>query len=130
MPSYMGAITFRPNASIDRSISPLYTSTERSFPESTCFRREVLPNIHMSAENSPANQELQSDIDKLKDPSSYKETFERKEVQELQQAIDIIATLRTASYKDASKVGWEKLAHARDYLDRLLKKQFEDPEQS
>ncbi len=86
----------------------------------------LLPN--MPSEAPTPEPAMQSDIDRLKNPASYKEQFESTEVQELSQAIDILARLRMSTHDDASRVGWEKLEHARKYLDELLKMQFSEPE--
>jgi len=70
---------------------------------------------------------LQSDIDKLKEPRSYRERFETEEVQALTQAIDILWRLaREAHQVDATKVGLDKLTNAKLYLDKLLSLQLGD----
>jgi hypothetical protein len=83
-----------------------------------------MPDKHSHGER------LQSDIDKLKDPTPYISRFETKETQELSQAIDILWRLASEAHNvDASKVGLDKLTNAKIYLDRLLHKHFGDPEQ-
>jgi hypothetical protein len=69
---------------------------------------------------------LQKDIDKLTDPTPYKEKFETEEAQELNQAIDILFRLQSHTFLDASSVGYQKLTSAKMYLDKLLKKHLEE----
>jgi hypothetical protein len=73
---------------------------------------------------------LQSNIDKLKDPKPYQEKFEMQEVQQLSQAVDILDKLSINNYHHhGSRVGYEKIRNAQMYLDKLLKQQFDAPEE-
>ena len=81
----------------------------------------------MSESTSP-ERKLQADIDRLKDPSPYREKFETKEAQQLSQAVDILWRLQGEAYKDASRVGYEKLRDAKLYLDGLLKQHLDREE--
>ncbi|HTU44211.1 MAG TPA: hypothetical protein VMF91_04080 [Bryobacteraceae bacterium] len=76
-------------------------------------------------ENFGPERRLRAEIDKLKDPAPYKETFETVEAQQLSQAIDLLAALQNGTFLDASQVGYEKLRNAKLYLDKLLKKHLE-----
>lgn len=66
-------------------------------------------------------EELQDDINRLKDPTPYQEKFENKETQQLTQAIDILNDLKHNAALDSSRIGYEKLRNAQAYLDGLLK---------
>lgn len=82
----------------------------------------------LMADKLSGEERIQADIDRLKNPMPYQETFETQQVQELKQAIDILWRLQQATFKDASKVGYEKLQNAKFYLDKLLKRHFGDSE--
>jgi len=73
---------------------------------------------------SPEEQ-LQGDVNALKDSSSYKEQYAETELQELKQALDILFRLRQAVAQDSSKLPWDKLYSASQHLEKLLKEHIE-----
>ncbi len=76
------------------------------------------------SENAPGvspDSALQQKIDKLKDPEQYKEKYQDIEIQKLKQALDILSEIRKSVATDSSKVPWDKLERARQYLDKVLR---------
>ena len=68
-------------------------------------------------------QKLQADIGNLKDPAPYRQKFETERIQELTQALDILARLRREAWKGGPSIPHQKLFHAWDYLNGLLKEE-------
>lgn len=65
---------------------------------------------------------LQVEIDKLKDSNAYRNEYATIEQQELMQAVDIIVALRREAVASGNKMIWNKLLHATEHLEKLLRK--------
>jgi len=76
-------------------------------------------------EKPPFDGSLQSEIDALKNPAPYQARFLDPSVQELTQAIDILARLQASTYGDSARVGFNKLKRAKFHLEDLLVKALE-----
>jgi hypothetical protein len=76
------------------------------------------------SQRSP-EENLQIDIDSMKDPAPYKERFSEIEVQELMQALDILGRLREEVSNGSSQIPWLKLSGAARHLDTLLKSRLD-----
>jgi hypothetical protein len=68
----------------------------------------------------PLDDGLHEEINTLKDPAPYRAKFSDQAIQELSQAVDIIAKLQGAAYRDASRVGYDKLKRAKFHLEGLI----------
>lgn len=76
----------------------------------------------MTSENRDLDREpFLEDINRFKKPGLYKEMYADERVQQLVQAMDILARLREESFGGSSRLPWEKLENARKYLDDILK---------
>jgi hypothetical protein len=64
---------------------------------------------------------LESKIERLKEPSPYRKEYASVEAQGLAQAIDIIIALRREAVASGNKVIWNKLLHATEHLEKLLR---------
>ena len=67
---------------------------------------------------------LQQKINGLKNPDLYKGKYQDAEVRQLKQALDILKEIRESVATDSSAVPWDKLEHARKYLDKVLREHF------
>ena len=75
-----------------------------------------------------AEQRLNADLDNLKNPENYKD-YGTVEVANIQQAIDILHRLRqdiSNSKIGRSRVGFEKLTGAIDYLEDQMREQVNE----
>jgi hypothetical protein len=68
---------------------------------------------------------LYDEINVLKNPAAYREKYSVPAIQDLSQAIDIIAKLQGAAYGDASRIGYDKLKHAKYHLEKLVAQALE-----
>lgn len=97
---------------------PFLNSTEHAQVE------ETHPN--MPPRPSP-EQNLQADIDKIKDPTPYKDKYDTEREQHLRQAIDILDRLKREAFEhrsgrenDPTYIAYEQLLDAQIYLLGLL----------
>lgn len=70
---------------------------------------------------------LNEDINKLKDPETYKEKFATPEISDLKQAIDILHRLALYQFSspEGSDIARKKLQDAQEYLEKQLKAELE-----
>jgi hypothetical protein len=67
------------------------------------------------------------EMDKLKRPRPELGDYGTEEVRDLEHAIEILNALRQEVH-GKNEVAWDKLRHARDYLNQLLAKHVGEPE--
>lgn len=77
--------------------------------------------ISFMSESRNTSDNLQADIDQLKEVAPYRGRFERESTRQLCQAVDLLTRLQNAAKADSSQVGYEKLRNAKLYLDDMLR---------
>ena len=95
-------------------------STTSTSPSATGSRQATRSSLTLIEKSARVEDPLQVEIAVLKDPTPYKVQFSVQTIQELSQAIDIVAKLQVAAYRDASRVGYGKLKRAKFHLEDLL----------
>ena len=79
----------------------------------------------MVEDRSSPEGRFQSQMDRLKDSTPYKEKYESPEMQQLIQAIDIVVALRREIARTGNRMIWEKLLTATEHLQSVLKKHID-----
>jgi len=68
---------------------------------------------------------LPSEDDEIRDSGSSRNEYTRSEAQDLSQAIEVIVALRRQVAADNNRMAWNKLLHATEHLEKLLRSHVE-----
>jgi hypothetical protein len=98
-------------------------TAESTESPSTLFSRNAPGQIN---DRERCEQQLQADIDLLKDPESFRERFQQVGERRLLPAIEILRRLQVETFKEPSHAGFKTLRDAKFHLDRTLKEHLSD----